>query len=216
MQFVQQQAWHILGFLLRPVCRLFGVVIGYIFRFWMRWVWPVVRTVLLVVALLAGLVFEPFSDWYVYSEAVYHEARGEGVSGRAAVLDAMLNRSTHSLWPSSARGVIYYGLDPQRPEKCDFSYACDRIPNYPPLGPTFAEEWDLWIWVRIEVLLRLALNEIDLRWSMVRDSTFYKRVGHKSDYFDRMLAKGCMEKVATVGRHDFFEWRPNDGCPGST
>ncbi len=63
-------------------------------------------------------------DQYCLTEAMYHEARSEGVRGEKAVAEVILQRVRSRYYPNTICGVVYEGTD--RGDKlCQFSYACD-------------------------------------------------------------------------------------------
>ena len=63
-------------------------------------------------------------DQYCLAEAMYHEARSEGVEGEKAVAEVILQRVRSRYYPNTICGVVYEGTD--RGDKlCQFSYACD-------------------------------------------------------------------------------------------
>lgn len=61
------------------------------------------------------------------AEAIYFEARGEGVAGQIAVGEVIVNRLDSRHYPDSICGVVYQGSD--RRNRCQFSYACDGRPE---------------------------------------------------------------------------------------
>jgi len=56
-------------------------------------------------------------------EAIYHEARGETVTGQFAVAEVILNRVDLSSYPDSVCGVVHQNA--HRANACQFSYACN-------------------------------------------------------------------------------------------
>jgi hypothetical protein len=63
-------------------------------------------------------------DQYCLAEAMYHEARSEGVEGEKAVAEVILQRVRSRYYPNTICGVVYEGTE--RGDKlCQFSYACD-------------------------------------------------------------------------------------------
>ena len=60
------------------------------------------------------------------SEAIYFEARGEPVRGQIAVAQVVMNRVFSRYYPNSVCGVVYQNSNRRA---CQFSFACDRIPN---------------------------------------------------------------------------------------
>ncbi|QLF69541.1 cell wall hydrolase [Peteryoungia desertarenae] len=61
------------------------------------------------------------------AEGIYFEARGESVKGQAAVAQVILNRVRNPYYPNSICGVVYQNQDWRN--RCQFSFACDRIPD---------------------------------------------------------------------------------------
>ena len=55
------------------------------------------------------------------TEALYHEARGEGIKGQFAVAEVILNRRDSGLYPASVCGVV----NQRGGGSCQFSYVCD-------------------------------------------------------------------------------------------
>ncbi len=62
-------------------------------------------------------------NWRCLSEALYFEARGEGVKGQFAVAEVIMNRVQSSRFPDSLCGVIKQGTG--RKYQCQFTYTCD-------------------------------------------------------------------------------------------
>ena len=54
--------------------------------------------------------------------AVYYEARGESVAGRAAVAQVVLNRTRRAGYPKSICAVVYQG---EQRGDCQFSFVCN-------------------------------------------------------------------------------------------
>jgi len=61
------------------------------------------------------------------AEGVYHEARGEPYEGQLAVAQVIVNRMQSRHWPNSICGVVYQNRHWRN--RCQFSFACDRIPD---------------------------------------------------------------------------------------
>ncbi|MCE5972655.1 cell wall hydrolase [Sinirhodobacter sp. WL0062] len=55
------------------------------------------------------------------AQAVYHEARGEGVEGQVAVAEVILNRVDDPQFPKTVCGVVHQGNS----RGCQFSWVCD-------------------------------------------------------------------------------------------
>ena len=61
------------------------------------------------------------------TEAVYFESRGEPVRGQQAVAQVVLNRVKNPAYPDTICGVVYQNKNLYN--RCQFSFACDRIPD---------------------------------------------------------------------------------------
>lgn len=59
------------------------------------------------------------------AEGIYFEARGEPVSGQAAVAQVILNRVRNPAYPKTICGVVYQNKTWRN--RCQFSFACDGI-----------------------------------------------------------------------------------------
>lgn len=63
-------------------------------------------------------------DQHCLAEAMYHEARNEGVVGEEAVAEVILQRVRDRYYPNTVCGVVYEGTE-RGSRFCQFSYACD-------------------------------------------------------------------------------------------
>jgi spore germination cell wall hydrolase CwlJ-like protein len=61
------------------------------------------------------------------AEAVYFEARGEPEQGQYAVAQVVMNRTRTGYYPATVCGVVYENKN--RRNACQFSFACDGIPD---------------------------------------------------------------------------------------
>jgi hypothetical protein len=57
------------------------------------------------------------------AEAMYYEARGEGVEGQEAIAEVIFNRMHSAGYPRSICGVVYEGAE--LAHGCQFSFTCD-------------------------------------------------------------------------------------------
>ncbi|GAB4533831.1 MAG: hypothetical protein Tsb0010_14390 [Parvularculaceae bacterium] len=71
------------------------------------------------------------------AEALYHEARGEGLKGQLAVADVILNRVQSRSYPDDICGVVYQGSE--RNTGCQFTFTCDGSLNAERKPETWAE-----------------------------------------------------------------------------
>ncbi|ADZ71757.1 cell wall hydrolase [Polymorphum gilvum] len=61
------------------------------------------------------------------AEAIYFEARGESEEGQVAVAQVVLNRVKNPSYPNSICEVVYQNR--HKRNRCQFSFACDGIPD---------------------------------------------------------------------------------------
>lgn len=61
------------------------------------------------------------AEFQCLAQALYFEARGEGIKGQAAVGEVILNRAESGAFPGSICGVVNQGNG----NGCQFSYTCD-------------------------------------------------------------------------------------------
>lgn len=61
------------------------------------------------------------AQWQCLTEAIYFEARGEGLEGQIAVAEVILNRVDSPLYPRTVCGVVQQ----RGGGGCQFSYVCD-------------------------------------------------------------------------------------------
>lgn len=67
------------------------------------------------------------SEQRCLAQAIYFEARGESEDGQVAVGQVVLNRVKNPAYPNSICGVVYQNKN--RRNRCQFSFACDGIPD---------------------------------------------------------------------------------------
>ena len=82
------------------------------------------------------------------AEAMYYEARGEGIEGEKAVAEVVLQRTRERDYPSTVCGVTYDGVQPDRRD-CQFSFACDGMLRRPK---------DRYAWQRVRLLAEKILT----------------------------------------------------------
>lgn len=75
---------------------------------------------------LPGTVFSA-AEQKCLATAIYFEARGEEVRGQAAVAQVILNRVRNPAYPATVCDVVYHNDD--WINRCQFSFACDGIPD---------------------------------------------------------------------------------------
>lgn len=130
------------------------------------------------------------------AEAIYFEARGEPREGQYAVAQVVMNRTRSGYYPADVCGVVYQNQ--HRRDACQFSFACDRIPD--------------------RVANRYAWN---LATAIARDVTrggaWMPEVGDSTHYhatYVRPYWLRDMIKEDRIGRHVFYRvrWRAPIGA----
>ncbi len=128
------------------------------------------------------------SDSDCLTQAVYYEARGEGVDGMRAVAQVILNRVRHPAYPKSICGVVYQGA--YQRTSCQFSFVCNGAMGAPV---------ESWAWRRAKSVADAALGGYVM--SAVGTSTSFHTTGVKPGW------GGTMDKVAQIGSHIFYQFR---------
>ena len=70
-------------------------------------------------------VGERTPQWKCLTEALYHEARGETITGLVAVAEVILNRVDSRYYPDTVCEVVEQGIE--YAPLCQFSYKCDGL-----------------------------------------------------------------------------------------
>jgi spore germination cell wall hydrolase CwlJ-like protein len=123
------------------------------------------------------------------AEAIYFEAITEPIKGQAAVAQVVLNRVRNPTFPGSVCGVVYQNEDWRN--RCQFSFACDRIPDVITDKGKFKTAKD--------IALAVTAGKIYLK--EVGDSTHYHAT-YVSPNWGR-----TMHKVGRIGLHIFYRTR---------
>ncbi len=138
----------------------------------------------------AAMVFKAHSqtDADCLTQAVYYEARGEGVDGMRAVAQVILNRVRHPAFPKTICNVVYQGA--LRGTSCQFSFVCNGA-----MGNRVEPS----AWRRARDVAGAAL-----------EGYVMKSVGTATHFHtltvDPMWS-ATMVRVATVGGHAFYQFR---------
>jgi spore germination cell wall hydrolase CwlJ-like protein len=123
--------------------------------------------------------------------AIYFEARGEPERGRIAVAQVVLNRLKNPAYPNTICGVVYQNKNMRN--RCQFSFACDGIPD---------RIRDQKSWAEAQSLARRVVND---------DRHLYlESVGAATHYhatYVRPRWARSMNKMDKIGRHVFYKTR---------
>ena len=125
------------------------------------------------------------AEWQCLATAIYHESRGEPLSGQIAVAEVILNRVESRQYPNTICGVTMQGKGSGR--ACQFSYACDgRSDAMTSIGPRH----------RAEKLARLMLDGMP---RSVTDGATHFHATYVSPSWAR-----AMTRTAAIGNHRFY------------
>ena len=125
------------------------------------------------------------AQWRCLTEALYFEARGEGVLGQFAVAEVILNRVDSARFPASVCGVVQQGTG--RKWQCQFTYRCDGIPE---------TVRDRRSWTRVGKIARLALDGTPR--TLTSGAMFY-HTRAVSPSWSRVFFR-----TTTIGAHHFY------------
>lgn len=126
------------------------------------------------------------------AQAVYYEAGSENDAGQRAVAQVVLNRVRHPAFPNTVCGVVYQGSD--RQTGCQFTFTCDGSLVRPPSASG---------WRRARRVALAALS-----------GWVEPRVGTSTHYHASYVLPywaGSLDKVLTVGAHNFYAMRGSAG-----
>ncbi|HEY0919883.1 cell wall hydrolase, partial [Devosia sp.] len=121
--------------------------------------------------------------------AIYFEARGESYRGQVAVGQVVMNRVKHKLYPATICAVVFQNQ--HRRNACQFSFACDGIPE---------RVYDKKAWVQAEEIARGVIAG-DLYLSEVGYATHYHATYVHPHWAPRM------KKVTKIGQHVFYHFK---------
>jgi spore germination cell wall hydrolase CwlJ-like protein len=125
------------------------------------------------------------AQWQCLAAAIYHESRGEPLSGQIAVAEVILNRVDSRSYPNTVCGVTTQGAGSGR--GCQFSYACDgRSDAMVSAGPRLRAE-------------KLAAIMLAGRPRNVTDGATHFHATYVKPGWSRKLTR-----TASIGQHMFY------------
>jgi spore germination cell wall hydrolase CwlJ-like protein len=128
-------------------------------------------------------------ELWCLATAIYFEARGESYRGQVAVAQVVLNRVKDYRYPDTICGVVYQNQS--RRNSCQFSFACDGIPE------TIN---DRTAWAQAEDIARRFTNG-ELYLTEVANATHYHATYVRPAWAPRMT------KLTQIGLHVFYKFR---------
>ncbi|WP_038147636.1 cell wall hydrolase [Thioclava atlantica] len=117
------------------------------------------------------------------SQALYFEARGEGVKGQQAVAEVILNRVDDPRFPGSICGVVHQSSS----RGCQFSWYCDGKPEHVGNKAVYAR------------VAKVARAMMDGAPRSLTDGATYFHTHYVHPRWSRRF-----EKTASIGRHVFY------------
>ncbi len=132
----------------------------------------------------------PEKELWCLATAIYFEARGENYRGQVAVAQVVMNRIGHRLYPDTICGVVFQNQ--HRRNACQFSFACDGIPE---------RVTDRAAWAQAEEIAK-GVAQGSLIIPEVGKATHY----HATYVYPHWAPK--MRKIVKIGLHVFYEFKP--------
>jgi hypothetical protein len=128
-------------------------------------------------------------DLNCLAQAIYFEARGESYRGQVAVGQVVMNRLAHPLYPKTICAVVFQ--DAGHRDACQFSFACDGIPEV-------VNEPSAWKRAQ-DIAGKVASGELYL--PEVGNATHYHATYVYPDWAPRL------KRVTKIGMHIFYKFR---------
>jgi hypothetical protein len=128
-------------------------------------------------------------ELWCLATAIYFEARGESYRGQVAVAQVVLNRVKDHRYPDTICGVVFQNQ--HRRNACQFSFACDGIPDA-------VSEREPWAQAE-EIAQKVTSGELYL--TEVADATHYHATYVRPGWARRM------DRVTQVGLHVFYKFK---------
>ncbi len=128
-------------------------------------------------------------ELWCLATAIYFEARGESYRGQVAVAQVVLNRVKDRRYPDTICGVVFQNQNKRN--ACQFSFACDGIPESVNDGKSWAQAED--------IAKRFTDGQLYL--TEVADATHYHATYVRPRWAPRM------NKVTQIGLHVFYKFK---------
>ena len=128
-------------------------------------------------------------ELWCLATAIYFEARGESYRGQVAVAQVVLNRVKDHRYPDTICGVVFQNQS--RRNSCQFSFACDGIPETINDRKSWAQAED--------IANRFTAGQLYL--TEVGDATHYHATYVRPAWAPRM------NKVTQIGLHVFYKFK---------
>ena len=134
------------------------------------------------------------------AEAMYYEARGEGIDGQKAVAEVVLQRTRNRNYGNTVCSVVYEGIEPGRLD-CQFSFACDGSRERP------KEES---IWQETKLMAEKIMTGQTKLAGLTGQAVSY----HSVDVTPFWSAS--MHRTTQIGNHVFYRFAPRNAPTTTT
>jgi spore germination cell wall hydrolase CwlJ-like protein len=121
------------------------------------------------------------------AEAMYYEARGEGMDGEEAIAEVVFHRMHRRGYPASICGVVYQGAHDGGPG-CQFSFVCNGEMDRPKSPGA---------WAQARLLAAKILNGYMLLGNVTAGATSFHAVDVEPDW-------AGLERTVQIGNHIFY------------
>lgn len=123
------------------------------------------------------------------AEAIYYEARGEGLEGQEAVAEVVVHRMHDRNFPHTLCGVVYQGANLRH--GCQFSWVCNG---------DLAKPKSRYAWYEAQLLAaRIMTGEVRLN-DITGDAVNFHAVYVQPDWANHMV------RTIQIGNHVFYRW----------
>jgi len=131
------------------------------------------------------------ADQRCLAEAMYYEARGEGVDGEKAIAEVVFHRMRSAGYPHSVCGVVYQGAALKH--ACQFSFACSG---------ELQQRKTPGAWARAKRLAAKILGGLIQLGDVTEDAVSFHAVDVEPGWSDRLV------KTIQIGNHVFYRPAP--------
>jgi hypothetical protein len=128
-------------------------------------------------------------EFWCMATAIYFEARGESYRGQVAVGQVVMNRVAHRLYPDTICNVVFQNQHMRN--ACQFSFACDGIPEKVTEGKA---------WAQAEEIAKGVING-SLYITDVGKSTHY----HATYVYPHWAPR--LKRNTKIGHHIFYQFK---------
>ena len=144
----------------------------------------------------SGVAFED-SERFCMGLALYHEARGEPITGQIAVAATILNRQRSTAYPDTICDVVYE--NEHFFNRCQFSFACDNLSDIPRNEALFEELMDLGDAVITGAVYDAMPENFSIFINVLANTTHYHRYDITTEWSPKLTSLGKMRN------HVFFK-----------